>query len=153
MQLTQYSDYSLRALIYLGLNAHRRCIVREIAEAYGISENHLMKVIHGLGREGFVETTRGRNGGIRLAMPAAEIGIGEVFRATEGNFDLVECFATGERNACPIAGPCVLTHVLETALEAFLDVLDRHTLEDLLKPRNALKRILAPPDAAAAAEG
>ena len=153
MQLTQYSDYSLRALIYLGLNADRRCTVREIADAYGISENHLMKVIAGLGREGFVTTTRGRNGGIQLAMPAGEISLGEVFRATEGNFNLVECFATGEHDACPIAGPCVLTHVLETALRAFLDVLDRHTLEDLLKPRNALQRILVAQTGAVAAEG
>ena len=153
MQLTRYSDYSLRALIYLGLNADRRCTVREIADAYGISENHLMKIVHGLGRAGYVTTARGRNGGIRLAMPAGEIGLGQVFRATEGNFDLVECFAAGERNTCPIAGPCVLTHVLETALQAFLDVLDRHTLEDLLKPRNALQRILAAQTGTAAAEG
>ena len=143
MQLTRYSDYSLRALIYLGLNAHRRCTTREIAEAYGISENHLMKLIHRLGQEGFIATTRGRNGGVELAMPASEINLGEVFRATEGNFDLVECFATGERNTCPIAGPCLLTHVLETALQAFLDVLDRHTLEDLLRPADALKGIFA----------
>lgn len=153
MQLTQYSDYSLRALIYLGLNADRRCTVREIADAYGISENHMMKVIAGLGREGFVTTTRGRKGGIQLAMPAGEIGLGEVLRATEGNFNLVECFAVGSHDACPIAGPCVLTHVLGTALRAFLDVLDRHTLEDLLKPRNALQRILVARNGTAFAEG
>ena len=143
MQLTRFSDYSLRALIYLGLNAHRRCTIREIADAYGISENHLMKLIHRLGQKGFIATTRGRNGGLELAMPASEINLGEVFRATEGNFHLVECFADGEKNTCPISGPCVLTHVLETALQAFLDVLDRHTLEDLLKPADALNRILA----------
>ena len=143
MQLTQYSDYALRALIYLGLNGDRRCTVGEIAGAYGVSENHLMKVVHRLGRAGFVATTRGRNGGLELAMAPAEIGIGAVFRATEGNFDLVECFADGTRNGCPISGPCALTHVLETALDAFLDVLDRHTLEDLLRPRDALKLIFA----------
>ena len=143
MQLTRFSDYSLRALIYLGLNAHRRCTIREIAAAYGISENHLMKLIHRLGQKGFIATTRGRNGGLELAMPAREINLGEVFRATEGNFHLVECFADGEKNTCPISGPCVLTHVLETALQAFLDVLDRHTLEDLLKPADTLNRILA----------
>lgn len=143
MQLTRFSDYSLRALIYLGLNTGRRCTIREIAEAYAISENHLTKLIHHLGREGFVATTRGRNGGLELARPASEIGLGEVFRATEGNFHLVECFAAGEKNTCPIAGPCVLTHVLDAALQAFLDVLDRHTLEDLLKPGDALKGIFA----------
>ncbi len=143
MRLTQYSDYSLRALIYLGLNGGRRCTIREIAEAYDISENHLTKVVHRLGREGFVATTRGRNGGLELAMPPGEINLGTVIRATEGNFDVVECFADGEKNACPISGPCVLTHVLETALDAFFDVLDRHTLQDLLRPRDALRIIFA----------
>lgn len=143
MQLTKYSDYSLRALIYLGLNDHRRCTIREIADAYGISENHLMKLIHQLGQEGFITTTRGKNGGLQLAMPADEINLGEVFRAAEGNFNLVECFAGGGNNTCPIAGPCALTHVLETALQAFLEVLDRHTLADLLTPAPALKRIFA----------
>ena len=146
MQLTRYSDYSLRALIYLGLNEGRRCTIREIAEAYGISENHLMKLIHRLGQQGFIVTRRGRNGGLELAMPASEINLGDVFRATEGSFNLVECFASGEKNACPISGPCVLTHVLETALEAFLDVLDRHTLADLLRPADALRLILAARD-------
>lgn len=141
MQLTRFSDYSLRALIYLGINRHRRCTIREIAEAYGISENHLTKLIHHLGRKGFVATTRGRNGGLELARPASEINLGEVFRATEGNFNLVECFA--DTNTCPIAGPCVLSRVLDEALQAFLEVLDRHTLEDLLAPSNALSRIFA----------
>ena len=143
MQLTRYSDYSLRALIYLGLNGHRRCTTREIADAYGISENHLTKLIHQLGQRGFITTTRGRNGGLELAMPASEINLGEIFRATEGNFNLVECFAGRDGNTCPIAGPCALTNVLETALQAFLDVLDRHTLADLLTPAPALRRIFA----------
>ncbi len=141
MQLTRFSDYSLRALIYLGLNRHRRCTIREIAEAYGISENHLMKLVHHLGRNGFVATTRGKNGGLELARPANEINLGEVFRATEGNFHLVECF--GDANSCPIAGPCVLSRVLDEALQAFMEVLDRHTLEDLLVPSHALGRIFA----------
>ena len=122
MQMTKYSDYSLRALIYLGLNRHRRCTIREIADAYGISENHLMKLVHQLGQEGFITTIRGKNGGLELAMPASEINLGEVFRATEGNCQLVECFAGREKNTCPIAGPCRLTGVLETALQAFLEV-------------------------------
>lgn len=153
MQLTRYSDYSLRALIYLGLNADRRCTIREIADAYGISDNHLMKVIHRLGREGYIATTRGRNGGLELAMPASEINLGTVFRATEGTLDLVECFSSGEKNACPISGPCALTHILETALDAFLDVLDRHTLEDLLRPADALKLIFAARNRHALTEG
>ena len=143
MQLTKCTDYSLRALIYLGLNDHRRCTIREIADAYGISQNHLMKLIHQLGQRGFIATTRGKNGGLELAMPASEINLGEVFRATEGDFHLVECFAGRERNTCPIAGPCALTGVLGDALQAFLEVLDRHTLADLLTPAPALKRIFA----------
>ncbi|MCY3753975.1 MAG: Rrf2 family transcriptional regulator [Alphaproteobacteria bacterium] len=142
MQMTRYSDYSLRTLIYLGLHRHRRCTIREIADAYGISENHLMKLVHQLGREGFVRTTRGKNGGLELARPAREIGVGAVFRAMEGNFHLVECFKE-DGNTCPIAGPCVLSGVLDEALQAFLEVLDRHTLEDLLAPSQALGRIFA----------
>ena len=142
MQLTRFSDYSLRALIYLGMNRHRRCTIREIAKAYGISENHLMKLIHHLGRNGFIATTRGKNGGLELARPAHEISVGAVLRAMEGNFHLVECFKE-DGNSCPIAGPCVLSRVLDEALQAFLEVLDRHTLEDLLAPSYALGRILA----------
>ena len=86
MQLTRYSDYSLRALIYLGLNRDRRCTIREIADAYGISDNHLMKLIHRLGRRGLHRDDRGaETAGLKLARPASEIGLGEVFRATEGN--------------------------------------------------------------------
>ena len=143
MQLTKSSDYSLRALIYLGLNRHRRCTIREIADAYGISENHLMKLIHQLGQDGFITTTRGKNGGLELAMPASEINLGEVVRTTEGSLQLVECFAGRAKNSCPIAGPCRLTGVLETALQAFFDVLDQHTLEDMLTPAPAFQRIFA----------
>ena len=148
MQMTKYSDYSLRALIYLGLNRHRRCTIREIADAYGISENHLMKLIHQLGREGFIRTTRGKNGGLELAVPASEINLGSVFRATEGTFQLVECLAGQKKNTCPIAGPCRLTGVLDEALQAFLDVLDQYTLEDMLTPAPALQRIFAAREAA-----
>ena len=143
MQLTRFSDYSLRALIYLGLNQNRRCTIQEIALAYGISENHLMKLIHQLGQMGFITTTRGKNGGLELAMPASEINLGDVVRATEGNLQLVECFPGREKNTCPIAGPCRLTGVLETALQAFLDVLDQYTLEDMLAPAPAFQRIFA----------
>ena len=132
MQLKRYSDYSLRALIYLGLNPHRRCTIHEIATAYGISVNHLTKLTHRLGQHGFIATSRGRNGGLKLAMPASEISLGDVFRVTEGDVHLVECFRGEENNTCPIAGPCVLTNVL-----------DRHTLADLLAPSQALQAIFA----------
>lgn len=143
MQLKRYSDYSLRALIYLGLHPDRRCTIREIAGAYGISQNHLMKLTHRLGQQGFIETSRGRKGGLKLAMPASEIRLGDVFRVTEGDVHLVECFRDPAGNTCPIAGPCVLTNVLDSALAAFINVLDRHTLQDLLAPSQALHAIFS----------
>ena len=141
MQLTRYSDYSLRVLMYLGLNAGRRCTIHEIAMAYGISENHLMKLIHQLGLMGYITTTRGKKGGLELARPPKMINLGQLIRETEGNFNLVECFDPAT-NTCPIAGPCVLAAVFDSALGAFFEALDRHTLEDLLKPADSLKRRL-----------
>lgn len=129
--------------MYLGLNTHRRCTIHEIAVTYGISENHLMKLIHQLGQDGFVTTTRGKNGGVALDRPASQINIGEVIRTTEGNFHLVECFNSKKVGSCPIEGPCALPHILDLALHAFFEVLDQHTLEDLLKRERALKRRLA----------
>ena len=142
MQLTRYSDYALRVLMYLALNGHRRSTTREIADAYGVSESHLMKVIFHLGRSGFITTIRGEGGGLELARPASGINLGAVYREFEPNFELAECFAGKERCACPIAGFCEITGMLESALQAFFEVLDRHTLEDLLTSAPALKHIL-----------
>ena len=105
MQLTLYSDYSMRALMYLGLNGHRRRTIREIADAYGISENHLKRLAHDLGRRGFVATSRGKSGGLELAKPASEINLGDIYRATETSFELAECFPGRENSSCRIAGP------------------------------------------------
>ncbi|WP_419952432.1 Rrf2 family transcriptional regulator [Methylobacterium sp.] len=129
MRLTRYTDYALRTLIYLGLNESRVSSIAEIARAYGISESHLTKVVHQLGRIGLVQTTRGRGGGLRLARPAAEIVVGAVVRQTEEDLALVECFANG---ACAITPSCRLRKALGEALAAFLAVLDRYTLADLL---------------------
>lgn len=138
MRLTRYSDYSLRVLMYLGLQGDRLSSIREIADVYGISESHLMKVVQALGQFGYVATLRGRGGGLRLAKPPSEINLGDVVRNTEDDVALVECFS--DRSACRIAGPCRLEHVLRKALEAFFDVLDDYTLADLLRPKfNALK--------------
>jgi Rrf2 family transcriptional regulator, nitric oxide-sensitive transcriptional repressor len=136
MRLTRYSDYALRVLMFLGVAPNGLTSIHEIAESYGISENHLMKVAHQLGLAGYIETVRGRNGGLRLARKPSEIGIGEVIRSTEEDLALVECF--GPSNACPITSSCVLRGVVGEALAAFLAVLDRYTLADLLRPRNAL---------------
>lgn len=141
MRLTRYTDYSLRVLIYLGLQTERLSSIREIADLYGISESHLMKVVQALGQSGYVATLRGRGGGLRLAKSPHEINLGDVVRNTEDDVALVECFA--ESGACRIAGPCRLRHVLKDALNAFFAVLDRYTLADLLQPnRNMLKESL-----------
>lgn len=129
MRLTRYTDYSLRTLIYLGLSEPRQSSIGEIARAYGISENHLTKVVHQLGRLGLIRTTRGRGGGLRLGKPPSEIIVGAVVRQTEEDLALVECFASG---ACAITAPCRLRRALSEALAAFLAVLDGYTLQDLL---------------------
>lgn len=138
MQLTVYSDYSLRVLIYLALVGSGTTTISEIAERYGISRNHLVKVAHNLGKLGYLETTRGRTGGVRLAMEQQEICLGKVVRDVEPNFALVECF-TPEKSSCPIQEVCGLRAVLREAQEAFFEVLDRYTLSDLVANRNALQ--------------
>lgn len=135
VRLTLHTDYALRVLMYLGLRGEGLASIREIAEAYRISENHLTKVVHGLARAGFVETLRGRGGGLRLALPPERISIGAVVRRTEEDMALVACFA--DAHACAIAGPCRLQSLLGEALGAFLAVLDRATLADLLGPGRA----------------
>ena len=142
MRLTYHADYALRLLMYVALRDGTLVQIQEVAEAYGISKNHLMKVAFHLGRLGFLETVRGRNGGLRLARAPQDITVGEVVRKTEESFALVECFDPGS-NGCVITGPCRLRGVLRKALDAFLDVLDEHTLADLIQPRSsALSRIL-----------
>ena len=136
MRLTRYTDYALRMLIYLGVAGDGLSSIHDIAECYAISENHLMKVAHQLGLLGFIETVRGRNGGLRLARRPHEIRIGDLVRQTEEDLALVECF--GPANSCRISGSCVLRGVLGDALAAFLAVLDRYTLQDLLRPGDAL---------------
>ncbi len=135
MRLTRYTDYAMRVLLYLGAQPEKVCSISEIARAYGISQNHLMKVAHDLGKAGYVEGVRGRSGGIRLAKPADQINVGDVVRQTEEGFELVEC------GTCVIAPACGLTGALDEALAAFMAVLDRYTLADLLKKRSKLMRL------------
>lgn len=140
MRLTLHTDYALRTLLYLGVHAERRVSIREVAQAYGISENHLVKVIHHLGRGGFVATQRGRGGGLTLARPPEQINVGDVVRHTEEDLALVGCMAPRELGApiqpggCILGNACHLRGVLGEALGAFMTVLDGCTLADLLKP-------------------
>ncbi|MCJ2050267.1 Rrf2 family transcriptional regulator [Methylobacterium sp. J-070] len=136
MRLTRYTDYTLRVLIYVGLHEPRQSSIAEIARAYGISESHLTKVVHQLGRLGLIRTIRGRGGGLRLAKPPADIVVGAVVRQTEDDLALVECFAG---NACAITAPCQLRRALSEALGAFLAVLDRYTLADLIAGREGVE--------------
>ncbi len=132
MRLTNYTDYSLRVLIYLASKGqNEKSNIKEIAKAYDISKNHLMKVIHELGKIGVIETIRGRNGGIRLAYPPEEINIGAVVRATEDDFRIVECF-NDNSNLCVISPVCGLKKILKEALNAYLVVLDKYTLADIV---------------------
>ncbi len=142
MRLTVYSDYALRTLMYLAVKEDELATIAEIAEAYGISKNHLMKVAHALGVAGYVETVRGRGGGLRLAMPREAITLGEVVRQTEPDMALVPCFAPMDDD-CAIAQCCLLRGALTKASDAFFEVLDSYSLADLVRPRSQLRRALA----------
>jgi Rrf2 family transcriptional regulator, nitric oxide-sensitive transcriptional repressor len=138
MRLTNYTDYSLRILIYLATKPNNELSnIKEIADTYNISKNHLMKVTYELGKMNIIETIRGRNGGIRLAHSPANINIGEIVRKTEEDFHIVECF-DDDRNQCIISPVCGLKHVLNKALLAYLDVLDQYTLADLVTNQDSL---------------
>src|SRR5262245_10836436 len=142
MQLTKFSDYALRVLLYAHAAGDRRVTIEEMASSYRISRAHLMKVVNALTRAGYLTAVRGRSGGLTLARPASEIRLGQVIRATEPDFALVECFAIG--NQCIITGCCRLPRVLRQALDTFLDTLDQHTLASVaLKPRD-FRAVLRP---------
>lgn len=135
MKLTRYTDYALRALIYLAGHDGGRVSIRQIAEAHGISQNHLMKIIQDLGAAGFVKTTRGRYGGLALARPAADITIGQVVRHTERDNGLVDC------STCRIAEGCSLPDVFSEAREAFMVVLDKCRLSDAARTPDAFRHL------------
>jgi Rrf2 family nitric oxide-sensitive transcriptional repressor len=136
MRLTHWTDYSLRVLMFCAACAEREqpATVGEIAQAHGISRNHLTKIVMTLSAQGWLETTRGRGGGLRLLKPASEIVLGDVIRHTETDFTLVECF-DAEHNTCLLNGHCRLKGVLGEAMDAYLKVLDGVTLADLQAPQ------------------
>jgi len=141
VRLTTFTDYSLRVLIYLGTHSNQRSAVGEIAVAYGISKNHLMKVILFLVDEGYVVTTRGRGGGVRLRLDPDRIRIGEVVRKSEAGSVLVECFSQ-VASECRIESACTLRSAFHKAAQAFYAVLDTYTLADLIVNRPAMVRLL-----------
>lgn len=142
MRLTRFTDNALRTLTLLALHPEVGVTVAEIARRMRMSEDHVFKVVHGLAAAGYVETKRGRSGGVRLAKPAATINIGAVVRGTEESFRLVECFDP-KTNQCPIAPACVLATTLDRALAAFLAVLDDVTLDELIVQPRRLERLLS----------
>lgn len=156
MRLTLHTDYALRVLMYVGTKGEALATIGEIAERFGISANHLMKVVHQLARAGYLETVRGKNGGLRLGRPAAAINLGQVVRLTEEELAVVGCLE--QAGYCRIEHACELRHILGEAMGAFLAVIDRYTLADLLQPRQELAWLLqigapgrqppAPPSAA-----
>lgn len=144
MRLTSYTDYSLRALMYLAMNRDHLVTIGEIAQTHNIAKNHLTKVVHHLGTLGFVETVRGRSGGLRLAREPAEISIGDVVRHTESDFYMASCF-DASAPGCLYSAGCELRGALAQATKAFLDVLDSVTLEQMVKrdPRQAVPGVQA----------
>lgn len=137
MRLTKYTDYGIRVLIHLGLIDGELGSIREIAKAFGISQDHLKKVVHDLSGAGFIESVRGRNGGIRLAHPPEQINLGSVLRHTEGLDELIECAG------CPIAPACGVSPVLAEATAAFTSVFDKYSVADLIRNKPDLRRLLA----------
>jgi Rrf2 family nitric oxide-sensitive transcriptional repressor len=140
MQLTQFTDYSLRALIYIGLKKNMSTI-KDITEAYSISNNHMIKIIHNLSKLGIIKTTRGKNGGITLAVNPGDINLGVLIAKIEPHFDLVPCFNQEKANCC-IAPVCKLKNILYEAQSAFLTVLKNYTLADVLHNPSELSSLL-----------
>jgi Rrf2 family transcriptional regulator, nitric oxide-sensitive transcriptional repressor len=142
MRLTLHTDYALRVLMYVGVKEDPLSTIPEIVEHFDISRGHVMKVVHHLGRLGYLETIRGKGGGIRLARKPSQINVGAVVRDMEEELAVLGCLQ-GNEGYCRIEQCCVLRSALRDATNAFLAALDRYTLADLIKPRRSLSRSLA----------
>jgi Rrf2 family transcriptional regulator, nitric oxide-sensitive transcriptional repressor len=136
MRLTDYTDYTLRVLMFCALHPERSVTIAELADSHAVSKNHLMKIVNDLARQGLLQTTRGRGGGLRLLKPAADIRIGDVVRQTETDFRLVECFDSAH-DTCTLTPNCQLKGVFGKALQSYLDELDKVTLADVTRARPA----------------
>ena len=140
MRLTFSTDYALRLLMLVGLETEHLVTIEEVADRFGISKNHLMKVAYQLGQAGYLETVRGRNGGLRLGKAPSQIVVGEVVRRMEPDFAVVEC--QNPTGYCRITPSCVLRSAMRDAVQAFLGKLDQYTLQDLLRPKSKLRHLL-----------
>lgn len=139
MRLTDYTDYTLRVLMFCALHAKRSVTIAELAESHAVSKNHLMKIVNALARQGLLQTSRGRGGGLRLLKAAADIRIGDVVRQSETDFRLVECF-DASHNTCTLTAYCQLTQVFRAALQSYFAELDKVTLADLTRTTSSGKR-------------
>ncbi|MDE2026944.1 MAG: Rrf2 family transcriptional regulator [Candidatus Omnitrophica bacterium] len=143
MKLTNFCDYSLRVLIYLGIKQEKSSI-GEISKAYNLSKNHIVKVVHNLVKLGYVRSIQGKGGGITLAVDPRKINLGSIVEKIEPDFNLVECF-NDKKNVCRISPVCSLKGFLRQAQKAFLDSLKKHTLEDILRNKSSLLHLVGPP--------
>ena len=143
MKLTSYTNYVLRSLQLAALKAPNRIKVDDVVKVHGLARPHIVKIVHELGRAGYLETVRGRGGGFFLARPPEDIIIGDVVRLTEGPLDIVECF-NPKKNTCPLIGICKLSKAMQMATKAFMDVLDDLTLADIASNKHELLTRIAP---------
>lgn len=141
MQLTIFTDYGLRTLMYVAAYPERRCSVREVAEHYGISRNHLVKVVHHLALRGYLDSSKGKGGGIQLAKAPETLRIGDVVRDLEPNMQMAECF-NRETNSCRISSNCQLKHYLMEATNAFIATLNRYTLADAVQDKSLFSALI-----------
>ena len=144
MRLTKQTNYAIRMLMYCAANEGHLSRIPEIAKAYGVSELFLFKILQPLNKAGIVDTVRGRNGGVRLGRPAAQISLFDVVKVTEDNFAMAECFENGVAD-CPLVDSCGLNSVLSKALKAFFDVLADYSIEDIVKARPQINFLLGIP--------
>lgn len=133
MHITRYTDYCLRTLIFLALQGDRLATIQEVSHSYDISRNHLMKIVYHLGQKGYISSVRGKNGGIRLGLSPEQINLGILFQEMEQSFAIADCFDADHR--CAIMPACHMKRILNEAMTAFLAVLHRYTLADLVPPQ------------------